>query len=345
MPEHCRKTSRQKLPLLAALGAGTGLIALCPHAAAATVDGSMLTSTRTAMLDDARQIRATVLRHSLVQEEGGARDDGLWTSTWGHWGDHDRDATTERLRNNGGGVVGGLDREIGDVHVGVIAGAGNLTARTPGADVQSDNSIVGLYAAGRAGAWQWQGGVSYSWSQLESHRRASVSGLGSSGNTASARYDSGIAQAWVDGGYRFAFERASLTPYVNIARAQLHQDPIHETNDVAALRVDGSHGHVDIGTIGIRGAMQFADGVIGHAGVGLQHAWGDDVRPVDTQRFASGGDRFRAIGVPTPRHAAVADIGLAFATSKGTSVDASYRGMFGGGAKDQGVRISVTLRW
>jgi len=344
MPPYRHCASRQKLPILAALGAGTGLLVFSSSSAAAVIDGSMLTSTRTAMLDDARQIRATVLRHSLVQEEGGTRDDGLWTSTWGHWGDHDRNDEAARLRSNGGGVLGGVDRDLGDAHVGLIAGAGTLTARTPGADVQSKTSIVGVYAAGAHGAWHWQGGVSYSWSQLQSHRRASVAGLGS-GNTASARYDSGIAQAWLDGGYRIGFDRGSITPFVNLARAQLHQDPIHETNDIAALRVDANRGHVDIGTIGVRGAMQFADGVVGHAGVGVQQAWGDDVRPVDTQRYASGGDPFRAIGVPTPRHAVVADVGIAFATSKGTSVDASYRGMFGGGAKDQGVRISVTVRW
>jgi outer membrane autotransporter protein len=342
MPQPCPKASSQKLPLLAALGAGTGLFALSGGASAATVDGSMLTSTRTAMLDDARQIRATVLRHSLALGEGGTRDDGVWSSTWGHWSDHDREAALARLRSNGGGVVGGIDHEIGDVHVGVIAGAGNLTARTPHADVQSKASIVGVYAAGSHGAWQWQGGVSYSWNQLQSHRRASVGGLGS---TASGRYDSGIAQAWADAGYRVGFERGSLTPFVNIARAQIHQDPIRETNDPAALHVDGSDGHVDIGTLGVRGALQFADGVVGHAGIGVQHAWGDDVRPVDTERLASGGDSFRAIGVPTPRNAAVADVGIAFATSKGTSVDASYRGMFSGGTKDQGVRISVTVRW
>ena len=117
------------------------------------------------------------------------------------------------------------------------------------------------------------------------------------------------------------------------------------SNDAAALDVRGTHGHVDIGTVGVRGAMQFAEGIVGHAGLGLQHAWGDDVTPMDAQRFASGGNTFKAIGVPTPRNAAVADLGIAFATSKGTAVDASYRGMFGGGAKDQGVRISVTIKW
>jgi outer membrane autotransporter protein len=342
MQKHCPKTSRQKLTLLAALGAGTGLLCLSSTARAATDDGSMLTSTRSAMLDDARQVRATVLRHSLVQDAGGARDDGLWTSTWGHWGDHDGNAGAQRLRSNGGGVIGGIDRDLDGLHVGAIAGAGNLTARTLGADVQSDNSILGLYAAGASGAWQWQGGVSYSWSQLDSHRRASAGGLD---HTASARYNSGIAQGWVDGGYGVDFSRGSLTPFVNLARAQLHQDPIREDNAPAALDIRGTHGHVDIGTIGVRGAMKFADGVVGHAGLGYQHAWGDDVRPVDQQRFAAGGDTFQAIGVPTPRNAAVADIGLAFATSKGTSVDASYRGMFGSGAKDQGVRISVTVKW
>ncbi|MET0935487.1 MAG: autotransporter outer membrane beta-barrel domain-containing protein [Luteibacter sp.] len=342
MQKPCPKTSCQKLTLLAALGAGTGLLCLSSVARAAEDDGSMLTSTRSAMLDDARQVRATVLRHSLVQGEGAVRDDGLWSSTWGHWGDHDGNPSAARLRSNGGGVIGGLDRDLDGLHLGALAGAGNLTARSPGGDVQSQASILGAYAAGSNGAWQWQGGVSYSWNQLDSHRRASAGGIN---GVASARYKTGIAQAWADGSYRIGFERGSITPFVNLARAQLHQDPIHEFNDPAALDIRGTRGHVDIGTIGVRGAMRFADGIVGHAGLGYQHAWGDDVRPVDEQRLASGGDSFRAIGVPTPRNAAVADIGLAFATSKGTSVDASYRGMFGGGAKDQGLRISVTVKW
>lgn len=322
---------------MAALGAGVGLF--LPHLAhAATDDGTLLVSSRTALLDDSRQIRASVLRHSLIQAAGGAQDDGMWTSTWGHWGDHDGNASAARLRNNGGGVLGGVDRAVGDLHIGAMAGAGNLTARAAGGDVQAQSSILGAYVATESGHWQWQGGVSYTWSQMDSHRRT-LPGV------ASARYSGGIAQGWADGGYRIATARGSLTPFVNFARAQLFQDAINENNAASALHTDATHGHVDIGTLGIRGAMQFQDGVVGHAGIGYQRAWGDDVRPSDMQRLVNGGDPFQAIGVPTPRNAAVADLGIAFATSKGTSVDASYRGMFGGGAKDQALRVSVTIKW
>ncbi|QWT18866.1 autotransporter outer membrane beta-barrel domain-containing protein [Bacillus sp. NP157] len=337
MALHRPAASRPKLTLLAAFGAGAGLLLAHP-AHAATDDGSLLTSNRSALLDDGRQIRASILRHSLIQAAGGARDDGLWTSTWGHWGDHDGDARTDRLRSNGGGVVGGVDREVGDIHIGAIAGAGNLTARAPGGNIQSQSSVVGAYVATERGHWEWQGGVSYSWSQMDSHRRTSA-------GVASARYNGGIAQAWVDGGYRFNTARGSITPFANLARAQLFQDAVDESNALDALHADGTHGHVDIGTLGVRGAMSFQDGVVGHAGIGYQHAWGDDVRPTDHQRLVVGGDPMQAIGVPTPRNAAVADLGIAFATSKGTSVDASYRGMFGGGAKDQGLRVSVTIKW
>jgi fibronectin-binding autotransporter adhesin len=337
MPLPCPAASRPKVPLLAALGAGVGLFLSHP-AHAATEGGDLLTSNRTALLDDGRQIRASVLRHTLVQATGGAREDGMWTSTWGHWGDHDGNASAARLRSNGGGVLGGIDRELGDLHVGALAGAGTLTARTPGGVVQAQSSVIGGYVAGQQGHWEWQGGASYTWSQMDSHRRTP-------GAVAEARYGGGIAQAWADGGYRFATPRGSVTPFVNLARAQLFQDAINESNSPAALRMDGTHGHVDIGTVGVRGAMQFQDGVVGHAGIGYQHAWGDDVRPSDTQRLVADGDPMRAIGVPTPRNAAVADLGIAFATSKGTSVDASYRGMFGGGSKDQALRVSVTIKW
>jgi uncharacterized protein with beta-barrel porin domain len=45
------------------------------------------------------------------------------------------------------------------------------------------------------------------------------------------------------------------------------------------------------------------------------------------------------------RHVGLADAGLTFAIARNTTVDASYHGLFGGGAKDQGARLSLNVKW
>lgn len=63
--------------------------------------------------------------------------------------------------------------------------------------------------------------------------------------------------------------------------------------------------------------------------------------PVHTQRFVAGGDSFTVAGAPLARHAALADAGFAFAVARNATVSASYHGLFGGGAKDQGARLGL----
>jgi len=302
--------------------------------------GVSLASARTAMVDDARQVRETVQRHLLGTGEGQSAN-GAWASAWGHWGDRDGSAGVDRLRSNGGGLLVGADREISGVTLGGTVGTGNLTARSGNDSVQGHSRVAGLYAAGAAGAFEWQAGAMYGWNRLESHRRVGVDGL--AGN-ASARYDATTAQAYLDGGYRFTFARGSLMPFVNVARVQLKQDAIHERNSDAALDVQGQDDGVTVGSAGLRGTLALGEGISAHATLAYQQAWGD-VRPYDTQRFAVGGDAFTVAGAPLARHAGLADAGFTFAVARNTTVSASYHGLFGGGAKDQGARMALEVKW
>jgi autotransporter-associated beta strand protein len=298
--------------------------------------GESLASARTALVDDARQIRDTVQRHVLTTD-----GDGAWASAWGHWGDRGGSAGVDRLRSNGGGVMFGADRNLGSFTLGGTVGTGDVTARSGSDSVQGNSRVAGLYMAAETGAWQWQAGAMYGWNRLDSHRTVAVTGL--EGRT-SARYDANVAQAYVDGGYKFTFSHGSLTPFVDVARVQVDQDGIHERNSDAALDVQSQNDGVTLGAAGLRGSLQIGEGLSAHATLGYQQAWGD-VRPTSTQRFVTGGDSFTVSGAPVARHAGLADAGLTFAVARNTTVDASYHGLFGGGAKDQGARLGVTVKW
>lgn len=300
-----------------------------------------LASARTAMVDDARQVRETVQRHLLGTNVDGQTANGAWASAWGHWGDRDGSAGVDRLRSNGGGLLVGADRDLGGVTLGGTVGSGSLTARSGSDSVQAHSRVAGLYAAGAVGAWEWQAGAMYGWNRLESHRHVNVDGLAGS---PSARYDATTAQAYVDGGYRFTFAKGSVTPFVNVARVQLDQDGIHERNSDAALDVQGQNDGVTLGSAGVRGMLALGEGISAHATLAYQQAWGD-VRPYDTQRFVAGGDSFTVAGAPLARHAALADAGVSFAVARNTTVSASYHGLFGGGAKDQGARMALEVKW
>lgn len=300
------------------------------------LDGESLASARTALVDDARQVREAVQRHVLT-----AGGDGAWTSVWGHWGDRGGSAGVDRLRSNGGGVLFGADRDLGGISLGVAAGTGDVTARSGSDSVQGHSRVAGLYAAAETGAWQWQAGVMYDWNRLDSHRSITVQGLA---GRASARYDADVAQGYIDGGYAFNFEHGSLTPFVNVARVQVDQDAVHERNSDAALEVRSQNDGVTLGSAGLRGKLSVGEGISAHATLAYQQAWGD-VRPTSTQRFVTGGDSFTVVGAPVARHAALADAGLTFAIARNMTVDASYHGLFGGGAKDQGARLGLTVKW
>lgn len=306
-----------------------------------TLSGASLASARTALIDDARQVRETIQRHLLDTDTSGDAVNGVWTSVWGHWGDSNASGGVARLRSNGSGVLVGADRDLGGVSVGVLGGTGNLTARTGSDNLQSKSTVAGLYAGGAAGAWQWQAGATYAWDRIDSHRRIDVAGIN---GTASARYDANVGQAYIDGGYRFDLSHGSLTPFVNVARVQVVQDGLTERNSDAALKIRGDNDGVTVGTAGLRGAWSVGTAVSAHVTLGYQHAWGE-VRPTDTQRFVSGGDSFTVAGVPVARNAGLVDTGMTFAIAKNTTVDASYHGLFGGNAKDQGARLGLTVKW
>jgi fibronectin-binding autotransporter adhesin len=324
------------------------LAAGAARAAFATLAGDSLASTRTAMIDDSHYVRDAINNHlqgtpgtgeTTQQDDRGS----VWVSTWGHGGSQDSDGNAAAMSSTGSGVLVGADRDLGTWRVGAVAGSGQLsnnsTGTGSGADAHSTDTVLGLYTGIDLGPWQWQGGAAHSWYTTRSHRQIDVAGIEGS---QTARYDSGLTQAYVDGGYQFTFARSSLTPFADLASVWIHQGAIDEGGGIAALDVQSNSSHVNYGTAGVRGVFEPSPGLQFHASVGFQHAWGD-LPSVNQQQFAGTSDSFTVAGLPVAMNAGVFDLGMRFALSKQVTVDASYHGQFASGATDQGAKMSLNV--
>jgi len=318
------------------------------RAAFATLAGDSLASTRTAMIDDSHYVRDAINNHlqgtpgvgeTTQQDEQGS----VWVSTWGHGGNHDSDGNAAAMSSTGSGVLVGADHDLGTWRVGAVAGSGQLsnssTGTAAGADAHSTDTVLGMYTGVDLGAWQLQGGAAHSWYTTRSHRQIDVAGINGS---ETARYDSGLTQAYVDGGYQFTFAQSSLTPFVDLASVWIHQGAINEGGGIAALDVQSNSSNVNYGTAGVRGVFEPSPGLQFHASVGFQHAWGD-LPSVNQQQFASGNDSFTVAGLPVAMNAGIFDLGMRFALSKNVTVDAGYHGQFASGATDQGAKMSLNI--
>jgi fibronectin-binding autotransporter adhesin len=336
-----------------ALGAGNAVynavlpLAVGPARAAFNeLAGDSLASTRTAIIDDSHYVRDAISNH--LQGVQGANEIGqqadaqgsVWASTWGHGGNHDSDGNASSLSSTGSGLLVGTDKTLGDWRIGAVAGAGELSDSTDGAaDAHSTSTVLGLYTGVNLGAWQFQGGTTHSWYETSSHRYFDVPGLGS---VAAAKYDTGVTQAYVDGGYQFSFATGSATPFANLARVWLHQDAINE-GGVAGLDVQANDTSVNYGTVGLRAAWAPNAWTQWYASAGYQHAWGD-LASINQQRFANGGtDSFSVAGLPVAANAGIVDVGIRFPLGKNVTFDASYHGQFASQTKDQGARMVLNV--
>jgi len=338
-----------------ALGSGNAIYnAVLPLSADAArgafneLAGDSLASTRTAIIDDSHYVRDAISDHlqgmqgaNAIGQQADAQG-SVWASTWGHGGNHDSDGNASSQSSNGSGLLVGTDKTLGAWRVGAVAGAGELSnssTENNAADAHSTSTVLGLYTGVDLGAWQFQGGAAHSWYETSSRRYFDVPGLGS---LAAAKYDTGVTQAYVDGGYKFTFATSSLTPFATLARVWIHQAAISE-GGIAGLDVQANGSSVNYGTVGLRAAWAPNAWTQWFASVGYQHAWGD-LASVDQQRFANGGTgNFSVAGLPVAANAEVADIGIRFPLGKNVTFDASYHGQFASQTKDQGARMVLNV--
>ncbi|WP_155495961.1 autotransporter domain-containing protein, partial [Pseudomonas coronafaciens] len=304
--------------------------------------GASLASTRTAIIEDSRYVGDAIGQHLLEPATSPASGANVWSSTWGHWGGDAGNPNATAQHYNGSGLVLGVDGQLSDLRVGTLVGQHQLDNSAGGGSRASSTATdLGVYADTDLGALHVQGGAAYSWYDTNSHRNIDFAPYAGNAN---AHYGSGVAQGFIDTGYRFSFGDVALTPFANVARVLMHQDGYHEHHSDTALDVRGSSSTVNYGTLGLRASYRASAGTELHASLGEQHAWGD-IMPVNEQRFASGGDNFQVVGVPVARNTAVGKLGVDFAASPALTLNLNAHEQLGNGSTDHDVRLSAEYRF
>ena len=313
------------------------------------LSGEMHGSITTALFDDSHYVRDAINNHLLGAAYGGQSAEGathtgtmVWSSLWGHWGDHDSDGNAHAMSANGSGVLVGADLPLDAVRLGGVIGHGqnSLHVDDVGSSAHAKATYAGLYGSWDLGAVRLRGGLAYAWQKIDTARNMA---FGPFSGRAQASYDANTAQAYVDGGYTFRLGRGTVEPYFNLSQVHVRTDAFTEHGTPAALAIDKSSSNLTSGTAGVRGTLDLGPGGLhGYAGLGWQHAWGDRV-PDRRQRFVAGADNFTVSGLPVADNAGVVDLGLRFPLGRVVTMDFGYHGQFASDARDQSARLTVNV--
>ncbi len=279
-----------------------------------------------------------------------AAADGLGLTAWGQafgaWGEANGDGNAARLERSTGGFLTGLDGAIApDVRLGLLAGYSHSSLDADGraSSASSDNVHLGLYGGGRWKALRLNGGLAYTWHDIETGRSPAFNGFS---DTLSASYDAGTFQVFGEAGYRIETAAATFEPFAGLAYVNLDTDGFGEAGGAAALGASGATTDTTFATLGLHAATRFALGEMtarAHGTLAWRHAFGDTV-PLSSQAFA-GSDAFTVAGTPIAEDAALIEAGLDLAITDSATLGLSYAGQIASDAREHGFNASITVRF
>jgi outer membrane autotransporter protein len=271
-----------------------------------------------------------------------------WGSVFGSWGSTDGDGNAAGIDRSAGGFFTGIDGLVAEnVRLGIMTGYSHDGFDVDGrfSSGSSDNFHLGAYGGTQMGALGLRSGLAYSWNDISTRRSVAFPGFA---ENLSADYDAGTFQAFGEAGYRIDTATASFEPFANLAYVSLHTDGFAEKGGTAALTGPSRTTDTTFTTLGIRASTGFDLGstkATARGMVGWRHAF-DDTTPFATQAFAfAAGNTFTVAGVPIARDAAVLEAGLDFAVSDNATLGVSYTGQFGNGARDNGAKANLSVKF
>ncbi|MFS8124443.1 autotransporter domain-containing protein [Rhizobium sp. BR 250] len=289
----------------------------------------------------------------VAYAEGGenpvALDEGaltFWSSGFGSRGRIDGDGNGSSADMRGGGVLFGLDGEVGESwRAGVAAGYGhddiNHTALAASADV--DSYYVAAYAGTAIGPASLRLGAIHAFQNVETRRSISFSTLEES---LSANYGGSTSQVFAEAAWRFDFDLTHIEPYANIAYVNSRTDSFRENGGIAAVSAGSARYDQFYTTLGARISRDIAlEGMLGRAMFDLawRHNYGDPA--VGSSLFYEGGGSFSVSSTSSPRDAAILNLGLSYDLIPSATLTFRYGAVFGAGVLDQSAAAELGVRF
>lgn len=274
-----------------------------------------------------------------------------WAEVIGNWQTWKGNGDSAQVRQNTGGVFAGVDHALGGGWR--LGGALGFTDSKIRVDDRSSQADISGYSAavfgGKVfdvgpGKLNLMAGTAYTWHDISTERRASVSGIS---QTLTANYGASTTQLFAEMGYALPMsERVSIEPFAGLSWSDTRNRSFSESGGSAALNGYSDSNKQTTSTLGLRGLMNFTVGQTEgrlQATLGWRHAFGD-VQPQSTMSF-DGGQAFTVAGAPIARDAALAELGVETALTRNATIGLNYTGQFGGGNRENAGSIHMTWRY
>ncbi len=319
------------------------------------LSGEIYASTTTVLMDDSRLIRNALL--DRMQGEGSAATgasvaamagtgNAFWVQGFGSWGRTDGNGNASSLSRNTDGVFAGYDGTLADAwRVGFAVGYSSsmFSVDALNSSGSSDNYHVAVYGGGALGAFDLKLGGAFTWSDISNHRSIIFPGFF---QQAEADYSARTGQVFGELGYRMAFTRGMLEPFIGLAYVNVDTDSFREAGGVSALTGSGVDQSITYTTLGLHASSSFqlfALPATVKATLGWQHAFGDTYGEVPVA-FASGSS-FAITGVPVAKDSALLEVGFDVAVTANTTLGLYYNGQVASDAYDNMVKGSFTVKF
>ena len=331
------------------------------------LSGEIYASTRTALVEDSRHVReamnarlraafdatgassSPVIAYDPANPSASVAPDyagaALWTYGFGSWGSGDSNDNAAATDRRTGGVLLGMDADVADWRVGLVAGysRSNIEADARLSSADSDNWHAGLYGGTQWGSLALRGGAAYTWSNIDTSRNIVIPGLQ---ETEKAGYDAGLVQAFGELAYGLDAGGTRFEPFANLAHVSLHRDGFQESGGMAALSGRSDTQNVTFTTIGLRAEHQLKMGdapLLLSGMLGWRHAFGD--RTAESIHAFDTGNAFLIEGVPITTDSAAIDFGVDLELSQQASVGLSYSGQWSSSARDNAVKAQLKVKF
>lgn len=311
-----------------------------------SISGEIHASAQSALLEESRYFRDS-LNHRLRTVYDPARTNAplgaeLWMQGYGNEARTDSNGNSASIDRNSQGIILGWDTGLGnDWQLGAALNIGTtqVDADHRKSDLSADNHGLAVYGGGHLAPFRVRAGAAYTWSDMDSTRRARI------GNALNeqlkADYNQQTAQVFAEVGYPIqATQALALEPYVNLAHARLSRDSFKERGGNSALRGESESASVSFGSLGVHTYTELQHFTL-QGSLAWQHASGE-LTPESRQAFA-GSPSFKVQGAPIAQNSVVARLGLMGAIGKRGRFSLDYNGQWGDDSRDQGVRASIHM--
>lgn len=279
------------------------------------------------LLEESRFPRRAV-NDRLRSAFGTNTDTAFWAHGYGAWAGWQSDGNAASLKRDTGGLLLGLDGQLGNWRAGVMTGRSwtGVTVADRASTAEAGTWYAGLYGGTQWGDLGLRLGLLHGEHDIDTRRTVAVPGLS---GTLRSTHGASTTQAFGELAHTLHFGIVRYEPFANLAHIHTRSNRFTETGGSMALAGRRSTMSATVMTLGqrIEAAHVFRGTGIRTVGmIGWQHVWGD-VIPRSTHRFSMG-DPFTIAGTPLARNNLLVEGGFELSLGRRAAIGASYTGRF-----------------